>query len=148
MEAVILCGIQATGKSSFCQSRLGSTHIRLNLDMLKTRHREELLLDACLRAKQSFVIDNTNPTRAERARYIVPAKAAGFRVVGYYFESKVGDALQRNSGRAPSEQISDRGIKGTAARLEIPSLAEGFDSLTYVRMIPGGFETLDWRDEV
>ena len=63
MEAVILCGIQATGKSTFCHSRLYSTHIRLNLDMLKTRHREDVLFEACLRAKQPFVVDNTNPYR-------------------------------------------------------------------------------------
>ena len=148
MEAVILCGIQATGKSTFCNTRLYSTHIRLNLDMLNTRHREDLLLDACLRAKQPFVIDNTNPTREERARYIVPAKATGFRIVGYYFESKIGDALLRNSGRPDQGQVSERGIKGTAARLEIPSLSEGFDALHYVRMTPDGFEIQDWRDDV
>ena len=148
MEAVILCGIQATGKSTFCNTRLYSTHIRLNLDMLKTRHREDLLLDACLRAKQPFVVDNTNPTREERTRYIVPAKAAGFRVVGYYFEAKISDALLRNSGRPGGDQVPDRGIKGTAARLEIPSLSEGFDALHYVRMTTDGFEIQDWRDDV
>ena len=56
--------------------------------MLRTRYREELLLKACLDAKQPFVVDNTNPTSEERARYIEPAKQAGFRVFGYYFDVK------------------------------------------------------------
>lgn len=57
MEAVIFIGLQATGKSSFYLKEFHQTHIRLNLDMLKTRHRERLLMAACLEAKQSFVME-------------------------------------------------------------------------------------------
>src|ERR671912_39858 len=78
MEAVILIGIQGAGKSTFCRERLFHTHVRINMDMLQSRHRETLLLAACLNAKQSFVVDNTNPTREERARYIAAARGEGF----------------------------------------------------------------------
>ena len=60
MEAVILIGIQATGKSTFYKEYFYDTHVRINLDMLKTRRREDILLQACIQAKQSFVVDNTN----------------------------------------------------------------------------------------
>ncbi len=146
MEAIVLCGIQATGKSTFCKERLFSSHIRLNLDMLKTRHREDLLLRACIDARQPFVVDNTNPTREERRRYIAAAKAAGFKVVGYYFESRVSQALLRNNARP--DQIPERGIKGTSARLEHPDRSEGFDELFYVRIAESGFDVQEWRDEV
>ncbi len=148
MEAILLCGIQATGKSTFCKERLFGTHVRLNLDMLRTRHREELLLRACIEGKQPFVIDNTNATRAERQRYISPAKGAGFAVKGYYFESRVADALARNARRAADERVPDVGIKGTSGRLELPSFAEGFDALFYVRVTDSGFDVQEWRDEV
>lgn len=149
MEAVVLCGIQASGKSTFCRERFFSTHIRLNMDMLKTRHREEILLRACIDGKQPFVVDNTNPSRAERERYIAPAKAAGFRVVGFYFESRVSDALVRNSSRPEVQRVPEVGIKGTSARLELPAPSEGFDALFYVRLAPGsGFDVQEWRDEV
>ena len=62
MEAIIFIGLQAAGKSSFYRDRFFNTHIRINLDMLKTRHREQMILQACLTAKQSFVVDNTNPS--------------------------------------------------------------------------------------
>ncbi len=40
MEAVMFSGIQATGKSTFFQQRFFNTHVRINLDMLKTRNRD------------------------------------------------------------------------------------------------------------
>jgi predicted kinase len=76
MEAVIFVGIQASGKSTFYLQRFFETHVRINLDMLRTRHREQVLIEACVAGKQSFVIDNTNATREQRARYIAPARAA------------------------------------------------------------------------
>ena len=60
MEAVILVGIQASGKTTFYRERFFETHVRLSLDMLRTRHRERLLVAACVAAQQPFVVDNTN----------------------------------------------------------------------------------------
>jgi predicted kinase len=134
MEAVILCGIQGAGKSTFCRERLFHTHVRISLDMLNSRHREMILLTACLNARQPFVVDNPNPTTEERARYIAPARSAGFRVVGYYFESRIQDALLRNELRGPGQRVPDRGLHGTYVKLQPPSKREGFDSLFFVRL--------------
>lgn len=136
MEAVIFVGIQATGKSTFYHHQFGRTHLRINLDMLKTRHREQQFLSTCLDTRQRFVVDNTNPTPADRQRYIQPAQAQDFSITGYYFESKLADALIRNCDRNPDQQIPDKGIRGTAARLVLPSYGEGFDQLFYVRILP------------
>ena len=75
-EAIIFIGIQGAGKSTFFRERFFDTHVRINLDMLRTRTREKALLEACLQSGQSFVVDNTNPLAEDRKRYLEPARAA------------------------------------------------------------------------
>lgn len=145
MEAVILIGIQAAGKTTFYTRRFFETHLRLSLDMLKTRHRERLLVAACLEAKQPFVVDNTNVLAAERASYIAPARAARFAVTGYFFPPHVRGSLWRNRRRERGVEVPVQGILGTAKRLEEPRMEEGFDRLFQVRIGEDGeFQVEDW----
>ena len=132
MEAAVFVGIQASGKTTFYLARFVRSHVRISLDMLRTRHREAILLRACIEAKQPFVVDNTNPSAAERTRYLTPARAAGFRTVAYYFPPDVEACLERNAGRTERERVPAKGLLGTRRRLEIPTLAEGFDRLCTV----------------
>jgi predicted kinase len=148
MEAIIFCGIQATGKSTFFKTHFFKTHIRLSLDQLKTRNREQKFFDVCIETQQPFVIDNTNPTRLDRERYIVKAKEKKFRIIGYYFQSKLDDALERNSKRIGKENIPAIGVKGTFAKLEIPKFDEGFDELFYVEIINNDFVIQKWTNEI
>ena len=149
METIIFCGIQGSGKSTFYLRHFYHTHVRLNLDMLRTRHREAILLHACLAAQQPFVIDNTNATIAKRARYISLAKAAGFRVTGYFFTSPLADALARNAQRTGRQQIPPQAIAATNKRLEPPTPAEGYDALHHVRIAEDGtFIVEAWREEM
>ncbi|HEV2757762.1 MAG TPA: AAA family ATPase [Actinomycetota bacterium] len=133
MEAVIFCGVQASGKSTFYADRFFDSHVRINLDMLRTRNRERLLLRACLDARQPFVVDNTNPTAAERRAYLDPALAAGFRAVCYFFEVSTREAIGRNQHRV--RQVPVFGILGTYKRIEPPSLEEGFAQI--FKVVPG-----------
>lgn len=147
VELVLFIGIQATGKSTFYRERFVETHLRLNMDMLRTRHRESVLLRALIEAKQPLVVDNTNPTREDRARYIQPARATHFRVVGYYFQSKLDEALARNAERAGKKRIPDVGVRNTYNRLALPTRDEGFDELRYVRLTDGRFSVEAWSEE-
>jgi hypothetical protein len=145
MHAILFVGIQASGKSSFYRARFFATHVRISLDLLRTRHRERALLAWCLTHAQPFVVDNTNATAAERAVYIAPAQVAGFRVMGYYFESHVPDSVRRNSGRDGAARVPDVAIGGTKRRLELPTRAEGFEALQFVRIgHDGAFLVEEW----
>jgi predicted kinase len=134
MEAVILVGIQASGKSTFYKQRFFDTHVRISRDLLRTRNRESLLMDACIRTQQPFVIDNTNPLAGERARYILPARAARFRVVCYFFRTETRAAIARNNQRQGRARIPIPGILGTYKKLEEPRPEEGFDEIYVVTL--------------
>ncbi len=134
----MFCGIQASGKSTFYRERFFATHVRVSLDLLRTRHREAAFLRTCIDTRQRFVVDNTNPTAAERARYVAPALEAGFTVVAYVFEVSASEALARNARREGRERIVPKGVLGTRKRLELPRAAEGFSALHRVRTGPGG----------
>jgi predicted kinase len=150
MEAVIFVGIPGSGKSTFFVERFFATHVRINLDMLKTRHREMMMISACIEAKQSFVVDNTNITAAERARYIPLARQAGFRVVGYYFQSSLAESLQRNQQRSGKAIIPRKGVMARYHQLEPPKFAEGFDALYSVQIDPSTnrFTVEEWKNEI
>ncbi|HYH16594.1 MAG TPA: ATP-binding protein [Flavisolibacter sp.] len=139
MEAVIFCGIQGSGKTTFYKERFFKTHVRISLDQLHTRNKEHQFLQTCFLTSQRFVVDNTNPTIAERIQYIQAAKQAKFKVLCYYFETDVTLAIERNKNRHGKECIPIAGIKGTFKKLQVPSYIEGFDQLYTVRIEEGGF---------
>lgn len=146
MEAIIFTGLQASGKSSFYKERFFATHVRISLDLVRTRYRERRLLEVCLETQQPFVIDNTNPTREERAVYIAAAKKARYSIIGYYFCSSVKECYERNLNR--TDQVPDVGLFATAKKLEIPKKEEGFDRLQYVCLTDSGFLVKEWSDEI
>lgn len=149
MEAVIFVGIQGSGKSTFFRDRFFDTHIRINLDMLRTRHREKLFFEASLEAKQKFVLDNTNLTREEREKYIVKAKTYSFKIIGYYFQTNLGKAIEQNNRRKGKAKIPEKGLLGAFKRLQIPQFDEGFDELFYVSINDENqFVVENWKDEV
>lgn len=138
MHCVIFVGIQASGKTAFYKERFFETHIRISLDMLKSRHRENLLVASCIAARQPFVVDNTNVLASERAFYIPPAKQAGFKVTGYFFRTPVKAAIARNARRADKKPVPIPGLLGKFKRLEPPALHEGFDEIFAVELTPAG----------
>lgn len=145
MEAILLIGIPGSGKTTFFRERFFHTHVRISLDVLRTRHREQAFLETCLRTGQRFVVDNTNVSIAERARFVGPGRAAHFVVAGYFFEPDPGAAYLRNSQREHRQRVPPAGIFGTLKRLQRPALTEGFDQLFRIRIPePGRFEIEPW----
>ena len=147
MEMVLFTGIPAAGKSEFYKRHFYKTHIRINLDMLGMRQRERILIDACLAAKHSFVVDNMNLTAAIRNQYITVAKKNGFKVVGFYFRSVVNESVLRNEQRTGREKVSLSAIHHAHAKLEPPSRSEGYDKLFYVYIKDDDFAIEEYKDD-
>ena len=134
MEIIIFCGLQGSGKSTFYVQNFFNTHVRISMDLLNTRNKEAKFLDTCFALQQAIVIDNTNPTLAVRSVYIEKAKAKKYKVIGYYFQSRLQDCLSRNKNRIGKAKVNERGILATAKQMEIPAFHEGFDELLYVSL--------------
>lgn len=142
---VLMIGIQGSGKSTFYHKYLSDDYVRVNLDTLKTRNREEQLVSECFREGKSFAVDNTNPTRADRQRYIPLAQYWGYRIVGYFMESKLQTCIERNNQRSGSAKIPATAIAATSNKLQLPGFDEGFDELYFVKN-DGQIMTIEeWR---
>ncbi len=146
-HAIILIGLQASGKSTCYHRMWKDDYVHINLDTLHTRNKERLLLEECLREGRSFVVDNTNPTAAEREKYISAAREHGYEVDGYFFKSVIADCMDRNRMRQGKACVPDKAIACTSNRLELPSYREGFDHLYFVRIERGEFVVEEWRDK-
>ena len=142
--AVIFIGIQASGKTTFYHKYF-SDYVHINLDTLKRRSRENTLLAKCIENGDSFVVDNTNPTRADRQKYFDALKDTDYEIQGYYFKSSIIDCLERNSKREGKARIPDVGVRATYKKLEFPSYDEGFDKLYYVAIDGDGYRICEWN---
>ncbi|HYO10748.1 MAG TPA: AAA family ATPase [Tepidisphaeraceae bacterium] len=129
MEMIVFAGIPASGKTTFYRDRFLATHVRVSLDLLKTRERQDILLHACLAAKQPLVVDNTNTTAAARAPYEQLARAAKFRAVLYFFEVTTRVAVARNAARTGKAKVPSVAIFAGQKKLQTPTRAEGFDAV-------------------
>lgn len=148
MEGIIFIGIQASGKSTFYKEKFFNSHVRISLDLLNTRNKENQFFEKCLELQQRLVIDNTNPTVIDRQKYIQKLKQRKFKIIGYYFHSKVNDAVVRNSKRIGKAKIPKVGIYATAKKMELPTLDEGFDELYVVEIVNKNFVIKVWTNEV
>ena len=144
---ILLIGIPASGKSTFAQRYADAGWPCLSLDVLCSRTTEQRQYMQLLEKNSNILIDNTNVTISERARYLVPAKAAGYRTIGYYFQSVIRDCLARNALRKGKACVPQVGLIARAKSLELPSYAEGFDELYYVTISENGFKVVSWQDE-
>lgn len=139
-ELVLLIGLPGAGKSTFFQQRFAHSHVHVSRDQLAGDRRpetrqNELVRDA-LASGRSVVIDNTNVSVEERARFIDEARLHGVRVVGYRFDVSTRECVSRNDGRSGRARIPKVGIFSAAKRLVRPTMDEGFDLLFRVRVLP------------
>ncbi|MCR5811431.1 MAG: AAA family ATPase [Lachnospiraceae bacterium] len=144
--AVIMIGIQASGKSAFCRKGLPDSLVRISLDELNTRNKEKNLLTDCISKGLSIVIDNTNPRKEDRQRYIPILKKNEYRIVGYFMQSRIADCISRNKNRSEKDRVPDIAIAATSNKLELPEYAEGFDELYFVRFSDNDFVIEKWEE--
>jgi predicted kinase len=135
-EILIFIGLQGAGKTTYYNQHFAATHEHVSRDVLGTPEREAARIDECLAAGRSFALDNTNATRAVRAKLIRQAKAAGFYTIACFFETPVRTAIGRNNHRKDKKPVPVPAILRAAKHLEPPGAEEGFDEIRTIRSEP------------
>jgi predicted kinase len=139
-ECVILIGLPGAGKTTFYRQRFAATHRHISKDLRPNASSREAwqrrVLSEALSEGASVVVDNTNPSVADRAAIIGVARAHGARVTGYVFDVTTREAVARNAERRGRQRVPNVAIFTIAKRLEPPTAAEGFDELFRVSLTP------------
>lgn len=80
-----MVGSAGSGKSTFVVTHL-KDYVRVNRDTLKTKEKCLKVAEEAIKQKKYVVIDNTNPTVADRELFINLAKAHSYPVRSFYME--------------------------------------------------------------
>ena len=139
-ELIIFVGLQASGKTTYYNAHLAATHVHVSKDRMPNARsrdaKQRQLVGDALALGSSVAVDNTNLTPAVRAPLIDIGRRHGARVVAYYFESTVKDAVARNRRREGKSRVPDVAIYVTAKKLVPPSFDEGFDEVRVIAPLP------------
>ncbi|KAJ6647211.1 Bifunctional polynucleotide phosphatase/kinase [Pseudolycoriella hygida] len=141
LEVIIMVGCPGSGKSTFAKNHLVSNKYNwINQDTLKSWQNCVKQLENAFSSKQSAVIDNTNPTKEARKRYIDVANK--FKVQCRCFVMDVSFAHSKHNNKfreltdATHKPVNEIVMNSFKKYYEPPTVAEGFLEVVNVNFIP------------
>jgi predicted kinase len=132
-----MVGLQGCGKSTWVAEHLAASHCVVSKDhwprARRREARQQRVVAELLAAGASVVVDNTNPSAAERAPLVALARTAGVPVRAVWVDTPPELCEQRNAAREGRARVPLVGVLATRARFAPPTTDEGFDRVEVVR---------------
>ncbi len=132
-----MVGLQGCGKSTWVREHLAGTYVVVSKDHWPRAHRREArqrrVVAELLAAGASVVVDNTNPSEAERAPLVAAAREAGVPVRAVWIDTPPEGCAERNEAREGRTRVPLVGLLATRRRFVPPTVAEGFERVDVVR---------------
>lgn len=142
-----MIGIAGSGKTTVAKRLAAETHaewissdaVRAVFGLSEDDHSHEAAVWSWLRTAVDVnlsegtpvIFDATNLTRKNRKDFVKIGKARGVPIHAVVVDVPLDVALARNAGR--DRQVPEHVIKDMRARLVLPTLDEGFDSIEIVK---------------
>lgn len=147
---VLMVGAQGSGKTFYCENNLKG-YFRVSQD--DQGRKEHLLVfnEAIARGEPLVVVDRINAERAQRGRYLVPARKAGYRTKIVWLTTDRDECLKRCRSRRGHPTLAakdaEKAIRMYFSRLQAPSKREA-DEMEVVGPPPHYVSIRDLREEI
>lgn len=146
-ELILMVGGPASGKTYFCKKYLvPKGYIYVSGDELGTWQKCSRMLEEYLQKAQSVVIDNTNPDRQKRQRFIEVARRNGVLCRCFVMTTEFRHAKHNNRFREITDQehkpVGDLVFNSYKKNFQEPELSEGYSEINKIPFV-SDFDTED-----
>jgi len=141
-EMIVLVGSPAAGKSHFAREHLvPKGYVHVNRDTLGTWQKCVKAATDAMEKGSCVVIDNTNPDKESRRRYVDAAKDAGDVTVRCFvmrtsLEHARHNELFREMTDKKHQSISEMIFNMFKSKYAEPTVSEGFTEVVHVNFVP------------
>uniref|UniRef100_A0A914VYX0 Bifunctional polynucleotide phosphatase/kinase n=1 Tax=Plectus sambesii TaxID=2011161 RepID=A0A914VYX0_9BILA len=141
-EVVVMVGFPGSGKSTWAERYLSKGYVIVNRDTLKTWQKCVEVAKKALKEGKSVIVDNTNPDKESRKRYVDMAKESKVDCRCFVMTCDYDQALHhvkfRNIMGTDKEHkdVNEMVLRMHKSKVQEPTLAEGFSEIVKVNFVP------------
>jgi len=149
-QLVLLVGSQGSGKTTYCENSLKG-YLRVSQDDQGRKEHLDVFQKAIDAGEPLVVVDRINAEKAQRGRYLVPAKKAGYHTKIVWLTTDKVECVKRCKNRRGHPMLkpddAEKAIAMYFSRLQAPSRREA-DEMEVIGPPPYFVPVTDIREQI